>query len=251
MRTREAGDDAVNDKAESFKSDLVATVARELRAPLPPIVDLATLMMKNDVSEDSRRKFLAIIIEEGTRLMELIDKFSTLSLLESGKHELHLEEVDIRTIVDRVAEVEARHQPRHQLSNEIPEDLPVVKADPERISTAIQVLVSNAVLYSPAGGPVAITGQEEDGFVAISVRDHGVGIRNQDLPMLFRRFQRLNREAAPNARGFGLGLSICKGIVEQHGGRVRVDSVYGEGSTFTLLLPVRGPAENRQVPLDI
>jgi signal transduction histidine kinase len=148
-------------------------------------------------------------------------------------------------------EVEARHQPRHRLSNEIPGDLPVVKADPERISTAVQVLVSNAVLYSPAGGPVAITGQEEDGFVAISVRDHGVGIRNQDLPMLFRRFQRLNREATPNARGFGLGLSICKGIVEQHRGRVRVDSVYGEGSTFTLLLPVRGPAENRQVPLDI
>jgi len=241
----------VDENTESLKSDLIATIARELRAPLPPIVDLATLMMKSDLSEDSRRKFLAIIVEEGRRLMELIDKFSTLSMIESGKHELHLDEVDIREVVGRVVEAEARHHPRHQLSIEIPSDLPGVRADPERVSTAIRVLVSNAVMYSPAGGPVVVTGREEDGFVAVSVRDCGVGIRNQDMPMLFRRFERLNRDATPNARGFGLGLSICRGIVEQHGGRVKVDSVYGEGSTFTILLPVRGPADGRQVPLDI
>ncbi|UCG42298.1 MAG: hypothetical protein JSU73_10520 [candidate division WOR-3 bacterium] len=246
-----AADRAEEDDTESLKSALVATIARELRAPLPPIVDLATLLMKDDVSEDSRQKFLAIIVEEGRRLMELVDKLSTLSLLESGKHELNLEEVDIRRIVDRVVEVEARHQPRHQLSIEIPDDLPRVRADPERLSTAVRVLVSNAVKYSPAGGPVTISAREEDGFIAISVADRGVGIRDQDMPMLFRRFQRLNREATPNVRGLGLGLSICKGIVEQHGGRVKVDSVYGEGSTFTLFLPINGPADNRQVPLGI
>ncbi len=228
---------------DRLKSSMISTVSHELRAPLTPIIGFAEMLERSDLKPEKRREFLGIIIREARRLSDLVDQFLTLSRIESGKFELHLEATDIRRIVDDIVTIESSQHPEHRLRSEIPRDFPAFRADPDRIKRVMYNLVSNAIKYSPDGGAVTIAARVDDGFVEVSVSDEGIGIRREDLGKLFDRFQRVNRAATPTVTGTGLGLSICRGLVEEHGGTVRVDSEYGKGSTFIVRLPVDGPPE--------
>lgn len=226
---------------ERLKSDMVSIVSHELRTPLGPLIGFAELLQDPELAPEKRARYLRVIIEQGRRLAGLVENFLTLSQLEAGKFELHVEDTDLHRLADDVVAVEASHNPLHRLTNAIPPDLGRVRADPDRVRRVIHNLVSNAIKYSPKGGPVAVNARDLGTEVEVSVADQGMGIRREDLPRLFLRFQRMHRDDLPDVTGSGLGLSICKSIIAEHGGTIRVESRYGKGSTFSFSLPKQGP----------
>ncbi|MFN3929264.1 MAG: sensor histidine kinase, partial [Thermoflexus sp.] len=125
---------------------------------------------------------------------------------------------------------------QHTLIVEIPEALPPVHGDPRRLEQVFLNLLSNAVKYTPPGGRITLDAREQEGYIAVRISDTGVGIPPADLPHIFSKFYRVQREGE-TAGGTGLGLAIVKSIVERHGGRVWAESELGKGSTFTVLLP--------------
>jgi signal transduction histidine kinase len=124
-----------------------------------------------------------------------------------------------------------------QLETTMSPGLPDVLIDGHRIAQVLTNLMSNAIKFSPTGGRIEITAEPWAGCVRVGVRDHGEGIAPQDLPKLFRKFSQVDSSATRKAGGTGLGLVICKGIVEQHNGQMTVESTPGEGSTFYFTLP--------------
>ena len=126
---------------------------------------------------------------------------------------------------------------RIQLETTMSPGLPDVLIDGHRIAQVLTNLMSNAIKFSPAGGRIEVTAEQWAGCVRVGVRDHGEGIAPQDLPKLFRKFSQVDSSATRKAGGAGLGLVICKGIVEQHNGQMAVESTPGEGSAFYFILP--------------
>jgi len=131
---------------------------------------------------------------------------------------------------------------RIQLETAVSAELPDLMIDAARITQVLTNLLSNAIKFSPAGGRIEDTAEPWNGSVRVGVRDHGEGIAPQDLPKLFRKFSQIDSSATRKAGGAGLGLVICKGIIEQHGGQITVESTPGEGSTFYFALPAGAPA---------
>jgi signal transduction histidine kinase len=147
--------------------------------------------------------------------------------------------VELAPLVERVVgEVEASRPGRTiQVRSEIPEDLPPVAADRERVHQVLFNLLDNAVRFTPAGGEVTVAAQRENGSVHISVADTGVGIAPEHLPRLFERFYRVDPARSREDGGTGIGLAIARSVVEAHGGHIRAESQLGRGSTFTFDLP--------------
>ncbi len=228
---------------DELKTDMISLVSHELRTPLSAIIGFAELLQDASTSPSDREEFLRIIINEGRRMAGLVEDFLTISRIEAGRFELQLTDTDLRAIVDSVIGLLSRQYPNHELVNELPADLPHVQADANRIERVVANLLSNAIKYSPNGGRVRVWGRDIGDKIEVAVSDQGIGIRPEDIPKLFRRFQRVNREATPDVTGTGLGLSICKSIITEHGGTIRVESEYGRGSTFYFTLPKSGPAK--------
>ncbi len=212
---------------DRFRADVVSIVSHELRTALVPLLGFAEMLQDQNLPQEKREHYLNILLEQGRRLSALVENFLTMSQLEAGRFELHLEDTDLRRLTDEVLVLETARSLLHKLENAIPANFPPVCVDPDRIRRVIHNLVSNAIKYSPAGSKVTVAARELNGMVEISVTDQGVGIRREDLPQI---------------TGSGLGLSICKSIVEQHGGTIGVQSRYGKGSTFYFRLPKTGPA---------
>lgn len=228
---------------DRLKSEVISTVSHELRSPLSSIIGFAELLDDPTLTEEKRNQYNRFILTEGRRLERMVDNFLALSRIEAGRLELELEEVDLREIIAEVFAHEAAPNPRHRLRCDITPGFPRIRADRERIKRVLHNLIANAVKYSPDGGPVVVSAAAGEERVEVSVRDQGIGIRAEDQERLFHRFQRLHRSERPDIRGTGLGLAISASIVKEHGGEVRVESVYGTGSTFTVILPRAGPKD--------
>jgi signal transduction histidine kinase len=172
-------------------------------------------------------------------MTEIVDNLLELSRWQSNRLALRAEPLDVRPIISRVIERSAKKSAKHQLVADIAEGLPPVVGDPVRVAHILDNLVGNAVKYSPDGGEVVISARKEANDVVISVRDQGIGISPSDLKKLFEPFQRLETAASDSAIiGVGLGLVVCKRLVEAQGGRIWVESGPGKGSTFRFTLPV-------------
>jgi PAS domain S-box-containing protein len=239
-------------EVDRMKSELVSSVSHELRTPMTSIkgyIDLLYSGMAGPVSDDQKR-FLQIVKTNADRLTLLVNDLLDLSRIEMGRLKLTVEPVDPQNIVNIVL---ANHTPdamkRQQvLSSTIKGTLPMVRADPGRITQILTNLVSNAIHYTPTGGTITVDAQVVDGFLQIHVRDTGIGVKKEDQPKLFSRFFRADTPLVQARSGTGLGLTIVRSLVELQGGEVWFESTYGLGSTFSFSLPLADKDEPDRTP---
>ncbi len=220
-----------------LQEDFVSTISHELLTPLGFIKGYTTTLLRADTSWDeaNRREFLTIIDEETDRLQELIDNVLDSARLQSGTLRMEFQPVRLDALLKDVIMRSRQHHKNLQIDLNIFQPPAPIQGDPRRLAQVFENLVSNAVKYAP-GSPISITVTEGKDGIQISFQDSGPGIPAQYVPHLFERFFR-NPEQAPNVRGTGLGLYICRQIIEAHHGRISVDSYLGEGTTIQIELP--------------
>ena len=218
-----------------LQTDFVATVSHEFRSPLTGIRQLAELLDSGIVqADDRRREYYRLILQESDRLAHLVENLLDFSRLEAGRKQYRMAAIDSSPWLEATAAI-ARN-PR--LSASIPPRLPTVQGDPEALASALLNLMDNALKYSPPRSPVRLAARAGSGRLSISVADRGPGIATEEHARIFERFYRGGGELSRQVKGAGIGLSIVKRIVEDHGGSVSVVSQPGEGSTFTIDLKV-------------
>jgi signal transduction histidine kinase len=223
---------------ERTRRDLVANVSHELKTPITAIrAHLENLL---DGVEKPDPKTIQIMLTQSERLGRLVEQLLDLSRLDSGEVPLHREQVPVGRLVSRVvSEISvARQTADVAIERSIPEDIPALDADEERLHQVLFNLVDNAVRFTPPGGEVTIAAGRRNGSVEISVADTGVGIPPEHLPRLFERFYRVDQARSREDGGTGIGLAIARSVVEAHGGHIRAESIPGKGSVFAFDLPV-------------
>jgi len=225
-------------RLERARRDLVANVSHELKTPIAALKGFLELL-EGDVGERHRREFLASMSQETARLERLVEEQLQLARLDAGALPLEREEVDLGALATEVVAPRAPLAERDgvALGVVLPEDGPaVVDADPVRIEQILLILLDNALRHTPSGGRVDVVVARDAGTAQVAVRDTGEGIPDADRPFVFDRFYR--GDASREGRSAGLGLAIARGLAHAHGGGIDLESRVGEGSTFTLRLPL-------------
>jgi two-component system phosphate regulon sensor histidine kinase PhoR len=228
---------------ENTRKEFVANVSHELRTPLSIIKGyVETLLDEQPPDEETSRQFLQTIQRHSRRLEALIADLLSISALESQQARLNFEPVPVQTAAQSVIDELARQAFERfvAVSLEIPEQLPAVRADAQRLHQVLFNLLDNAIKYTPSGGHVTIRAEEKNGFIETTVADDGPGIGPEHLPHVFERFYRVDKARSRELGGTGLGLSIVKHIVQSHTGRVWAESELEKGSTFHFTLPRAG-----------
>lgn len=226
--------------ADRMKSVFLANMSHEIRTPLNAIVGFSEIMALTE-NEEEKHEYLEIIQKNSNLLLQLINDILDLSRIESGKSEMHFQQVEIAGLVDEVEKV-------HQLKMKLNVDLRVVRpqgefwtsTDRNRVMQVLFNFLSNAIKNTETGS-ITLGLKQEGDWLKLFVSDTGCGIPEEKLPQIFTRFEKLN----DFVQGTGLGLSICKSIVERLGGRIEVSSVLGKGSTFALYLPYQ------EIPVEV
>jgi signal transduction histidine kinase len=225
------------------QSDLVAEIVHEMRTPLMSIVGYSELMQQPAMTLEQCRQFAGIIVGEAERLSGLANGFLELAKLESGRASLSHDRVDLSTVIRMAIGVLVPQADEKQvgLSADVPDDLPPVMGDAQRMHQVMLNLMGNGIKYCQAGDTVTVTARREGESFVVSVADTGPGIPADVLPRIFERFYRVPG-TEERAVGSGLGLTISRKIVEAHGGEITVSSEEGEGTTFTFTLPLESAA---------
>jgi two-component system phosphate regulon sensor histidine kinase PhoR len=226
---------------EKTRSDFVATASHELRTPLAAVYGAVRTLRRPDVelSEDDRRTFLEMIESESTRLARIVDQILLAGQLDAGAIDVEADDCDPAEIAGSVIDSAAMHLPDEISLTLNTNGAPTVLGDPDKLRQVLANLVDNAVKYSPDGGQVEIRLRRERSSCLIDVADEGLGIPADEHERIFEKFYRLDPEQTHGVGGSGLGLYICRELVERMNGRLTVESEPGSGSTFTVELPTR------------
>ena len=235
---------------EERRNTFVSIVSHELRTPMTTILGYSELMLQGDVPRATGQKWLGTINRDTMRLSALVDDLLNMSRIQSGKVKVTPALLTLPEIVAEAATVAMSPDGPHPLSIELPMSLPEVWADRDKVQQVLINLLTNAVKYSPRGGPIIVSAEEdmEGGCVNVTVTDRGMGISTEDIPKLFQGFERLARSETNGIRGTGIGLYIVKSFVELMGGRVWVKSEVGKGSTFGFSLKTLESEQLIEVP---
>ena len=233
-------------RANTAKSEFVSFVAHELRTPISSILGYATLLAHGTAGPltPKQEQFIEAVEKNVNRMELLVSDLQDISRIESGQLSLELVNASVEHVLKGAAQtlssqIERRGQ---TMELDLPEGLPMVKADPVRLGQVVNNLLSNATKYTPDGGHIALAAHKRDGYVECSISDTGIGIEPEDQERIFDKFYRVHSPKVDAAPGTGLGLSIAKSLVEMQGGSIDVDSEPGEGSTFKFTVPI-APAE--------
>jgi PAS domain S-box-containing protein len=247
LRRKEA-DEAKNqaDAATQAKSDFLASMSHELRTPLNSIIGFSEVLKKGmfGLLTEKQDEFVGYVIGSGKHLLDLINDILDLSKVEAGKVNLELTTFNLPEILNAslfmLREKALKHGIAMKLDIAPGADI-VIEADMRRVKQILFNLLSNAVKFTPDGGSVHVTARRgSDGdFVEISVEDTGIGIKEEDMPNLFKEFSQIESSYDKKYEGTGLGLALTKKLVELHGGRIWCESEYGKGSRFAFVLPVQ------------
>ena len=230
---------------DQMKSEFLSNVSHELRTPLQSIGGFAKLILEGKVPDvETQQEFLEIIDRESQQLGVLINSLLDMSRLESGRFQINKRLLPLRdTFIDSIKIFHSLARDKDvSLGEDIPETLPEIEVDAERLRQVIVNLMSNAIKFSDPGGRVTAKLATSNGELLFQVKDRGIGIDKKAMSHLFERFYRAEDKLARG--GTGLGLFISKQIIEAHGGRIWAESKPGEGSTFSFTLPLNGKGGN-------
>lgn len=228
-------------RLERARRDFIANISHEFKTPLTAIQGFAETLLGGALEDDQNRsRFLEIIREHALRLGRLTDDLLKLAQIEAGQMQREIQPVSIAAIIDPCMDVSRikADQKGLLLKAEYNADLPPLSGDLRALQEILQNLLDNAVHYTPPGGKILVKAVEEGPEAIISVSDTGIGIPKADQERIFERFYRADAARSRESGGTGLGLSIVKHLVESHGGRIRVESEVGQGSTFYVHLPL-------------
>lgn len=219
------------------QEDFIATLSHELRSPLGFIKGYTTTLLREDArwDEHSQREFLTIIDQETDRLQDLIANMLDSAKLQSGQIFMNFQTVRLDALMNDVLVRARAHYPKMVINTNIPSPIKTIRADPRRIAQIFENLIGNAAKYAP-DSPLEINVSEVDKGVKIEVRDQGPGIPEKFHAKIFDRFFRIP-DYKPATHGSGLGLFICKQIVQAHSGQIGITSSVGNGTTFHVFLP--------------
>jgi len=227
---------------DRLKDEFIAVVSHELRTPLTSVYGAAMTLGHHDLDDEQRDALVKVVSSESERLARLLDDILWVSRLDSGRTDVVIARVNTLALVTEIVDsTQMRLPPQLSLELNSPEDVPAVAADSDKLRQVLVNLVENAVKYSDEGS-IEVTLTPDDGRVRFSIRDEGLGISPEDQPRIFEKFHRLDPEMRRGVGGTGLGLYICRELVEQMHGRIWVESEPGAGSTFTFELPVAATA---------
>jgi len=224
--------------AERLRRNMVADVAHELRTPLSNIRGYLEAIDDGMIKPDAA--VIRSLNEEAALLSRLVNELQELSLAEAGELKLVYQ---TENITDLVKQAVAPWQPQLTAGEiclllELPDNLPLVNIDWQRVNQVLHNILENAVAHTPKGGTINVAARVRGKWVEVSVSDTGEGIPAEDLPHIFERFYRVDKSRARATGGSGLGLTIAKRLIEAHGGTISVQSKVGEGSRFSFTLPV-------------
>lgn len=224
-------------------NDFVSVVSHEFRTPLTSIKGYADTILRygENLPAEQQRRFIAIIKDQADRLTRMVENLLTVSKLGAGRSQVSYRPVPLKKLVEKVVQnVRAKDQPDRQFDVNIPNHIPEVWADADKLEQVLLNLVDNAVKYSTPGSQVTVVSrmhETEPDLLQIQVQDTGVGIAPEHLPTLFNRFSRIDNPLTRNVEGTGLGLNITQSLTQAMGGTLAVESTPGQGSTFTLTFP--------------
>lgn len=224
-------------RAEAVKDDFIGLVSHEIRTPLTILMGAIGVARSEGISPEESRSLLQDAMDGAESLNQILDNLIELSRYQSDRLSLKKEPVDIDNIVKNLIAKKRISTSSHQLLVDFPEELPMVFADRLRAELILLNLLSNAIKYSTEGTNIRLSARTEDDHLTISVSDQGVGIPADKQTLIFQAFERLENTARP-AKGLGLGLVVCKRLVEAHGGKIWVESNPDKGSTFSFTLPL-------------
>ena len=234
---------------ERMKTEFLSNVSHELRTPLTPIKGYAEVLARRDVGPEATRKFADQILDSTSRLERIVATIVDFAALDSGRFELRPEPVDLHALVDELLVEWRSTYPDREFRRRVAKALPPATVDLQMLRRSLDELVSNAVKFSPDGGPISLLaaettyGSDHTPYVRLSVRDLGVGIEPEMAARIFSDFYQGDASETRHYGGLGLGLALVRRIVEGMQGHVHLDSRPGEGSTFHLLLPMAEPAD--------
>jgi PAS domain S-box-containing protein len=225
---------------DRMKSQIVSTVAHELRSPLTSVIGYSEMLLDDDFDARTQREFLTIINAEANRLSEFVNEYLDLARIESGKSLFNLEDVDMAEIIEEslhMFQIQAKEK-KIETAVEIATGIPKLSMDRDLFSRAVQNLISNALKYSPEGTRVSIQLTMQNNQIILRVKDQGYGISDHNLEKLFGKFFRVaDNPNLSGIKGTGLGLAFVKEVVEKHRGNIRVKSKLNVGSEFIIQLP--------------
>ncbi|MCL5999429.1 MAG: ATP-binding protein [Chloroflexi bacterium] len=228
------------ERANELRLRFLAMISHELRTPLTSIKGFASTLLADDVTwpPQDQHEFIRTIDEEADKLTDMIDQILDLSRLEAGTLRINPKPLSLEAITNlAMAQLNAITR-SHTLVIDIPAQLPGVHADGQRIAQVLTNLVDNASKYSPKHTTITVDALLDGAFVQVNVRDEGRGISPEERRYVFEAFRRGGEKSIRNKKGAGLGLAICKGLIEAHGGRLWIQERAGPGTTISFALPI-------------
>jgi PAS domain S-box-containing protein len=233
------------EELDKLKTNLLSTVSHELRTPLAVIKGYSTMLLDYDrrLPEAEKQQHLRSIDRATDRLTELVEHLLDMSRMDAGLMKLERVPVNISMIIEEAVSDARLTAPTGKVISHVGNGLPTVDVDARRIRQVLDNLIDNAIKYSDKESSVVIEAGCNDTELCISVTDEGIGIPPEDIEKVFDRMYRAEQRLTQGSKGLGLGLSVCRGMVEAHGGRIWAESQVGVGSTFYFTLPLVNEGE--------
>ena len=226
---------------DRLKSDFISIVSHELRAPLTNILASVDLLRRTRLEPRAKQEVVEILYSQSRRLNRFVEDILNVSRLDTGEIQVQLQPVALRPLVWRAIDAVQGGREHHRFEVRIQADLPCVLADESKLEIVLHNLLTNAVRYSHPGSVITVEAHEGDGSVVVSVVDEGIGVSPEHQKHIFERFYRADTAGSRRVYGYGLGLYICKRLVEAQGGHIWVESQEGVGSRFSFALqPFQG-----------
>jgi len=261
QKLRQANEDLK--EANRVKSEFLATMSHELRTPLTAIIGFSELLMEGVMGKMSEEQMdsLREVLNNGATLLDMINNLLDMAKVEAGKMELEIHPFDLSDLLQRLTQTIASlvHRKNHELVLDLPKNVPPIQADEKKVQQVLLNLLSNAIKFTPEGGKISIelkhyNGRKwwekaswqkkivdtqifEKGAFELSVRDTGMGIKKENLSKVFEMFAQADSSVTRSHGGTGLGLTLAKQFVELQKGLIWVESEYGKGATFTVIVP--------------